>query len=73
MTTLTVVLPDDEAQKLKMRAQRMGINLEAAARLAITDFNQKSEDQNVEADNVEFQKGAEELLRENAELYRRLA
>jgi len=73
MTHLNLELSDEETAKLKAFAAQSGINMEDAARLAIRSLTGKDQDEIVEADDPDMRREAAEILKENAELYRRLA
>ncbi len=65
MDTITVALPDDRLIKLKETASRFGISPEDLVRVSIEELLARPDEA--------FQKAAEYVLHENAELYRRLA
>ena len=73
MTHLNLELSDEEAAKLKAFAAQSGINLEDAARLAIRSLKINSANEWIEPEDEDFQRITDALLKENAELYRRLA
>ncbi|HKD37508.1 MAG TPA: hypothetical protein VKB78_11930 [Pirellulales bacterium] len=65
MTTITVPISDNQLQKLRALAERIGVSPEELARAGLEDWlRQPRED---------FQKAAGEVLQKNVELYRRLA
>jgi Arc/MetJ-type ribon-helix-helix transcriptional regulator len=62
---VTFVLPPAQAEKLREMAERLGVSPSDLARAATTDLLAARDD--------EFRKAAERVLRENRELYERLA
>lgn len=62
---LSIELTDAETTKLRQEATRLGVEPEDLARAAVTDLL-SNEDQ-------DFRDAAEQVLRKNEELYRRLA
>ena len=65
MTTITVPITDERFEQLRLLAQRIGITPEELARASLEDWlRQPRED---------FDRAATEVLKKNAELYRRLA
>lgn len=65
MTTLTISLSDETADRLEALAQRLGVSAEDLVRSSVEE-QFKSLDDN-------FEQAAERVLAKNAELYRRLA
>jgi len=63
--TITIELPDDTAQRLTVEANRIGVKLE--------EYVQMKLEVHLDADDPEFAREADYLLKKNAELYRRLA
>ena len=70
--TIHIDISDDQVRKLTELARVMGISIEDAARLAIERFD-TSEGDGIEPEDPEFNKIADRVLAQNAELYRRLA
>ena len=62
---LSLELTDDQAQRLRDQAARLGIDPERLAQAVLVDL--------LEAPSPAFRSAAEHVLRKNAELYRRLA
>ena len=62
---LSIELNETEGTRLRDEAARLGVKPEELARAALTDLL-RNEDE-------DFRKAAEQVLRKNEELYRRLA
>lgn len=62
---LSIELTEGESSKLRERASSLGIAPEALAKAAVADL--------LGAEDDEFRKAAERVLRKNEVLYRRLA
>jgi hypothetical protein len=62
---LAFELPPAQAEKLRQRAERLGVSPEELALAALADLLAEPDD--------EFQSAAARVLRKNEELYRRLA
>ncbi|MEM8560038.1 MAG: DNA-binding protein [Bacteroidota bacterium] len=67
MTMLTIPLTDQDAERLRSLADRLGMDAEQLA----VDAVRARLDQSVSDD--EFERIAEQVVAKNAELYRRLA
>jgi len=65
MTTLTITLSDETANRLEALAQRLDVSPEDLFRESIEEQFKSSDD--------DFEEAAEHVLAKNAELYRRLA
>ncbi|MBM3126183.1 MAG: ribbon-helix-helix protein, CopG family [Chloroflexi bacterium] len=65
MTTITVELPKERAQKLQELAQTLGVSAEELIRVSVEELLARPEEQ--------FTKAVEHVLRKNSELYKRLA
>lgn len=65
MTTITIALSDDRAQKLQQIAARLRVAPEDLVRVSLEDLLARPEE--------EFERALAYVLRKNAELYRRLA
>ena len=63
--TLRFDISDEKAEALEDAAQRLGISVEELLRASVDETLQKLD--------AEFERAAEQVLRKNAELYRRLA
>ena len=64
MTTLTIELPDDAAERLQIKAKHMKTTVEA---LVAKQASQLSEEP------LDVEQIIQDIVRDNAELYRRLA
>jgi hypothetical protein len=62
---LSLQLTDTQAQKLRDQASRLGIAPEQLAQAVLVEL--------LDTPGAEFRAAAEQVLRKNAELYRRLA
>lgn len=62
---ITVELSEEQAERLRSVAERLGVRPEDLARASVSDLLGLPEE--------EFQKAAEHVLHKNEELYRRLA
>ena len=62
---LSIELTEAENEKLRAEAARLGVEPEALARAALADLLSNEEE--------DFREAAEQVLRKNEELYRRLA
>jgi hypothetical protein len=62
---LSLQLTDTQAQKLRDQASRLGIAPEQLAQAVLVEL--------LDTPGIEFRAAAEQVLRRNAELYRRLA
>ncbi len=71
MTAITIQVSDEQVTRLKERARVLGVSIEDAARMAIEKGT--SEDSEIEPEDPEFNKTADRIIEQNAELYRRLA
>jgi len=65
MTTITISLPEDRAERLRHFADRLRITPEELVRASVDDLLSRPDDT--------FEQAAERVLSKNAELYRRLA
>lgn len=65
MATFTITLPDDRAQRLREKADRLGVTPEELARVGVDDLLAQPDEA--------FERAVEHVLKKNAELYRRLA
>jgi hypothetical protein len=65
MSTITIELPEERIQRLQQRATDLGITLEDLLQLSINDVLARPSE--------EFQHAVDDVLKKNAELYRRLA
>jgi len=65
MTSITISLPDDRAQRLRDFASRLKVTPEELVRVSVDDLLSCPDDA--------FERTAERVLSKNAELYRRLA
>lgn len=61
---ISVELSDDQAERLRSTAERLGVRPEDLARAGVTDLLTQPEE--------DFRKAAEHVLRKNEELNRRL-
>jgi predicted transcriptional regulator len=68
MTTLVLTLDDELSARLQKRAESLGVTPEDLARQAVKE--QLESDRGFDE---EFERAANHILEENAELYRRLA
>ena len=73
MTRITVELADEQATKLKEKAQQLGVNIEEFARIAMESYKRNEVDEDIEPEDPRFEKAADRILKKNAELYKRLA
>ena len=62
---ILVELSDEDAERLRSVAERLGVRPEELARAGLSDLLRQPEE--------DFQKAAEHVLRKNQDLYRRLA
>lgn len=62
---ISVELSEEQAERLRSTAERLGVRSEDLARAGVTDLLTQPEE--------DFQRAAEHVLRKNEELYRRLA
>lgn len=62
---ISVELSEEQAERLRSAAERLGVRPEDLARAEVTDLLTQPE--------KDFQRAAEHVLRKNEELYRRLA
>ena len=62
---ISVELSEDQAERLRSAAARLGVSPEELARVGVTDMLTQPEE--------DFRRAAERVLRKNEELYRRLA
>jgi hypothetical protein len=62
---ISVELSEDQAERLRSAAQRLGVRPEDLARAGVSDMLTQPEE--------DFRRAAEHVLRKNEELYRRLA
>ncbi len=62
---ISVELSEEQAERLRSAAERLGVRPEDLARAGLTDLLTQPEE--------DFQRAAEHVLRKNEELYRRLA
>jgi hypothetical protein len=62
---LSIELSEEQAQRLRNAAERLGVRPEDLARAGVADLLRQPEE--------DFQRAAEHVLRKNEELYRRLA
>ena len=62
---ITVELSEEQAERLRGIAERLGVRPEELARAGVTDLLRQPEE--------DFLMAAEHVLRKNEELYRRLA
>jgi predicted transcriptional regulator len=65
MTTITIELSKDRAQKLQEMALKFGVSAEELVRVSVEDMLTQPEEQ--------FRKAALYVLKKNTELYKRLA
>ena len=65
MTTITIELPKDRAQKLQEMASKFGVSAEELVRVSVEDMLTQPEEQ--------FREAAFYVLKKNTELYKRLA
>lgn len=65
MISITVDLTEEQATRLRDIASRLGVTVEEIARASIVDTLAQPEE--------DFEKAADNVLKKNAELYRRLA
>jgi antitoxin FitA len=65
MVTITVRLPDDEAERLSMIASRLHVSAEELVAAGVRDFLGQPED--------EVQKAIQYVITKNLDLYKRLA
>jgi predicted transcriptional regulator len=64
-TTITIELPQDRRERLEVLARRCGLSIEDLVRASLEELLARPDER--------FDSVAEEVLRKNAELYRRLA
>ena len=64
MVTLTITLDDRQVEPLRTEAQRAGLSVEDYARRELVDLAERKR---------KFRAALDETLRDDAELYRRLA
>ena len=62
---ISVDLSEDQAERLRKAAERLGVRPEDLARAGVTDLLRQPDE--------DFERAAEHVLRKNEELYRRLA
>ena len=62
---ISVELSEDQVERLRSAAARLGVSPEELARVGVTDMLTQPEE--------DFRRAAERVLRKNEELYRRLA
>ena len=65
MNIISIELPDASYNKMKEKAAELGFPLEELVKISVEDFLRHPDDQ--------FKRIVDEILAENAELYRRLA
>ena len=65
LTSITVDLPDEHAQRLKEMASRLGVSPEELVRVSVEELLARPDE--------EFERAVDYVLKKNAELYRRLA
>jgi predicted transcriptional regulator len=65
MTTIAIQLPDEQAERLDALAQRLQVSVEQLATASVLGLLSKPDE--------EFNRIADEIFRDYAELYRRLA
>ena len=65
MTTITIDLPKERAQKLREMALEFGVSMEDLARIGVEVLLSRPDEQ--------FKKILEYVLKKNTDLYRRLA
>ena len=65
MTTFTITLPDERVKKLKEIAERFRVAPEELVRASIEELLSRPLD--------DFQKALDQVLKKNADLYKRLA
>lgn len=62
---ISVELSEEQAERLRSAAERLGVRPEDLARAGVTDLLTQPEE--------DFRKAAEHVLQKNEEIYRRLA
>jgi hypothetical protein len=65
MTTVSVSISDDKAQRLRDKAKDLGLTLEQFLTASVEDLASRPD--------PDFDAAVEKVLKKNAELYRRLA
>ncbi len=65
MSTITIPLPDDRLERLRVLAKEAGVTPEELARASLEDWLRRPRE--------DFLQAARYVLEKNAELYRRLA
>ena len=65
MSSITIILPDEQVLELRRMAENSGISVEDLAREGIESIMRQR--------NEKFRRAASHVLEKNAELYRRLA
>ena len=65
MTTISITLPDNQVEELRLRAEQAGLPLEEYLVRCVGQILDRPAD--------DFRRAAERILQTNAELYRRLA
>jgi hypothetical protein len=65
MTTITILLPDDQAERLATVAHRHNLSVEQLASAHLQELLQESDKR--------FDEAVAHVVKKNAELYRRLA
>jgi len=65
MTTISITLPDNQVEELRLRAEQAGLPLETYLAQCVRQILDRPAD--------DFRRAAERILQTNAELYRRLA
>ncbi|MDQ3753576.1 MAG: DNA-binding protein [Acidobacteriota bacterium] len=65
MNAITITIPDEQMEKLREAAARLGLAPEELARVGVEELLKRPDD--------EFGRAADYVLRKNEELYRRLA
>jgi len=64
MSTFSVELPDEQAERLRFEAERQGVRVEDLLRKAAESYLSRA---------AAFETASSHILQKNAELYRRLA
>jgi len=65
LTTITIDLPDERAQRLREMASRLGVSPEELVRVSVEEPLARPDE--------EFARAVDYVLKKNSELYRRLA
>ena len=65
MTTISITLPDNQVEDLRLHAEQAGLPLE--------EYLARCVGQMLDRPAYDFRRAAERILQTNAELYRRLA